>query len=234
MTLAPAERSVHPDTGLSRGITRQIGALVDPSVTEGQRGVLLYVAASRLARVPFAAVTIDDIVADSGLPNFYVRGLFADMHEIGTTVLDHERASMRTVQERVSKAGTDPLEQLMLAFRLVGENLASDVVVRAGVRLASESREYFPERRLDPFRTWEAFVTTQLTRARDADLLKKRVDIANTVWTVVAAGMGTKDLIAFHDAWDQAPTRLEAVVRNIVSLIRISADNASDAETRGR
>ncbi len=211
-----------------------VGAPAISGSPDSQRAVVALVAASRLARAPFAVVTFEDITADAGLPQEYVQTLFADMHDVGAAILDHERASMRAVQERVSRDGSDALEQLVLAFRLVGENLASDVVVRAGVRLAAESREHFPERRLDPFRTWESFVTAQLTRARDAGLLKERVDIADTVWIVVAAGMGTKDLVAFQGAWDQAPTRLEAVVRSIVSLIRTSAVNASDAGARGR
>jgi AcrR family transcriptional regulator len=205
-----------------------------PVSRDSRRAVVVLVAASRLARVPFAAVTFEDIAAESGLPQDYVQALFDDMHDVGAAILDHERTSMRAVQERVARDASDALEQLVLAFRLVGENLASDAVVRAGVRLAAESREHFPERRLDPFRTWEAFVTAQLTRARDAGLLKESVDIANTVWIVVAAGIGTKDLVAFQDAWDQAPVRLEAVVRNIVSLVRTSAGDAIGAGARER
>lgn len=233
MSPSPSEQLANPDVSFPGQIGESLGAPASPRGQDSPRTVVAHVAASRLARAPFAGVTIEDVAADAGLPLPYVRTLFADMHDIGAVVLDHERASMRAVQERVSRDASDALEQLVLSFRLVGENLANDVVVRAGVRLASESREHFPERRLDPFRTWEAFVTAQLTRARDAGLLKKRVDIADMVWIVVAAGMGTKDLVAFQGAWDQAPARLEAVVRNVVSLIRTSDGDTSDAEARG-
>ena len=201
---------------------------------EPSHAVLVQLAASRLARVPLASVTIEDIAADASFPTSDIRGVFADMHELGTAVLDHERASMRAVQERALQHASAPLEQLVLAFRLVGENLADDVVVRAGVRIAGESRDHFPERRLDPFRTWEAFVTARLVQAEEAGLLKANVDIANMAWIVVAAGMGTKDLIAFHDAWAQAPERLEAVVRHIVSLIRNSPDDPDTVEAGDR
>lgn len=234
MTPIEAGDPAQPEASFPTHDRRSAGAAVDVRGAEPPRAVLLHVAASRLARAPLASVAIEDIALEAGLSLAVVQGMFPDMHELGAAVLDHERTSMRAVQERTSRYTSDPLEQLVLAFRLVGENLANDVVVRAGVRIAGESREHFPERRLDPFRTWEAFVTTQLVRAHSAGLLKADIDIASTVWIVVAAGMGTKDLIAFHDAWAQAPKRLEAVVRNIVSLIRTLPGDPSLVEARER
>lgn len=194
----------------------EAGEALDPP-----RMDLMLVAATLLTQSPFATVTMKDIAVASGTPQASIEILFEDMHALGAAILDHERASMHAVQSRLSRDPSHALEKLVLAFRLVGENLASDVIVRAGVRLAAESREHFPERRLDPFRTWEMFVTAQLVAARDAGLLKKPVDIAETVRVFVAVGMGTKDLLAFRDDWDHSAARLDAAARSIVDLIRV-------------
>lgn len=186
---------------------------------DGARETIMRFAADRLQSAPFMSVTLDMVTEDTGLPSAYVRGTFRNMHEIGCAILDHERASMHSVQEQVSHYTGSPLERLAVAFRLVGDHLANDIVVRAGVRVAAESREHFPERRLDPFRTWEAFITTHLTQARDQGMLRADLDLPSTTWILVAAGIGTKDLVAFHDTWADAAERLESTVRSILTLI---------------
>lgn len=195
---------------------------------EHARTAILHVAAALLEQDPFPSVRFEDVVTNAGVPDSHVRGLFRDMHEIGTAILDHERASMHSVQQRSSLLASNPLEQLAGAFRMVGENLAKDLIVRAGVRIAAESRHYFPERRLDPFQTWQGFVSAHLARARHQGLIRTEVDLPALTWIVVAAGMGTKDALAFQDAWPQAANRMEATVRNIISLI--SAVNADGFE----
>ncbi|MFK4762060.1 hypothetical protein ACI3KS_14080 [Microbacterium sp. ZW T5_45] len=194
---------------------------------DGARAAILRAAGDRLAREPFSSVTLDLIAGDARLPSTDVRGMFRDMYEVGSAVLDHERASMHVVQERSSGGTDNPLERLALAFRLVGENLANDIVVRAGVRIAAESRDYFPERRLDPFHTWETFVAAHLTQAYDRGLLRTDLNLSSTTWILVAAGMGTKDLLAFHGAWSDAAERLESTARHILTLISIPAAPAA-------
>lgn len=184
------------------------------------RIVILNVAAEHLAATPLPVVTMAQIVDDAGLSLEQVAPLYSSVHTIASVILDHERGSMHAAQERVFEATDDPLERLTLAFRFVGENLATDMLVRAGVRIAYESRDLFPERRLDPFRTWEKFVTTQLVAAESKGLLRAGVDVAGLVWIIVAAGMGTKDLLAFHDTWDEASIRLEATVAAVLDLVR--------------
>ncbi|TFD11650.1 hypothetical protein E3T35_09110 [Cryobacterium sp. TMT1-2-2] len=178
---------------------------------------ILGIAAQRLVLVPFAAVTLDQISSDAGLAAGRVELSFPTMRSIGSGILDHERESMRIVRENAFAASSTPLARLVHVFRSVGENLANDIVVRAGVRIAGESRHFFPERRLDPFRTWASFVTTQLTEARNRGDLRAGVNISETVEAVLAAGMRVKDLISFHDAWHEAPERFETVVTELLS-----------------
>lgn len=210
-------RDRSPGSGrVSRGEAGEAG---DDDVRER----ILRVAAARLSRVPFMTVSLDDVSEDAGLPAASVRELFTDMHGIGSAILDHERSSMRVVQKRLSQQNSDPLDSLVLAFRLVGENLAGDIIVRAGVRMAAESRDFFPERQLDPFRTWEAFVAQHLTLAQEQGLLRADLDLPSSTWIMVAAGMGAKDLIAFHNSWRQAAAKLESTMRSLVKLVSVPA-----------
>ena len=180
---------------------------------------ILMAAANLLIAVPFPQVTLDDVMRGTSLHTSHPGTQSLSMHAIGAGILDHERASMRSAKESAFAASEDPLERLVYVFRTVGENLAHDTVVRAGVRIAAESRQYFPERRIDPFLTWERFVTTQLEHAHLKHSLRADIDIPGAVRIIVAAGMGTKDLVAFQDAWNEAPARFEETIVGVVELM---------------
>ena len=113
-----------------------------------------------------------------------------------------------------------PLERLRLAFRYVGENLERDVCVRAGVRIAGESHHCFPERNINPFRTWQRFASNALHEADTAGEVRQGVSIEDTAWILTAAGLGTKDLLAFTGEWHRAPDLLERAAVQLTSSIR--------------
>ncbi len=191
---------------------------------------LLTAGAKRLAVEPLASVRFANIAADAGVEVQQARVVFPSKVALAGAILDHERASMRAAIRDVTGASIPPLDKIVRAFEVVGSNLARDILVRAGVRLASESRHQFPERRLDPFQTWGSFVTAQLSEARAAgDLRDVEIDAAARLY--VSAGMGTKDLIAFHDSWSSAKTQMGASARTISRLI---GDLSASSEDRRR
>lgn len=192
-----------------------------------ERQSLLEAGAQLLAEKPYAAVTLQHIAVNSGTDIARVTGYFPTLHQLASSILDHERRSMHVVQHRVAML-RDPVERLLLTFRWVGDNLANDIIVRAGVRLAAESRDAFPERRLDPFATWEGFVSDQLAVAQADGLLPAEVDAKALTWLLVAAAMGTKDLIAFRDRWSEAPQRLEATLSYGLILAGVNTSRTQD------
>lgn len=183
-----------------------------------ERQRLLQAGAARLATEAFAAVRFEDVARDAGLDLQLVRAIFPRKTDLAGAILDHERASMRSTMEEIVGRDLPPLEKVVRAFERVGQNCHEDLLVRAGVRLASESRRHFPERRLDPFETWRAFITAQLLHARGEGVLRD-INIRGAVWVLVSAGIGTKNLIAFHDSWDSAADQMAATARTIVCLI---------------
>lgn len=186
---------------------------------DDSRATVIEAGARLLSTQPFLTASLADVAHASKLPIEQVKALFPTMHDLGCAILDHERASMYHAHQRALEATQDPLERLLLTVRAVGENLAGDIVVRAGVRLASESRRSFPERRIDPFRTWESFVATQLAAAEAQGVLRDEIDREQMVWLFVAVGMGVKDLLAFRGDWADAPAQLENTLAIVLSLI---------------
>ena len=189
---------------------------------------LLAPSAALLASRPFETISIADVADAVGCSTDDIVAAFGSMHGLGAAVLTHEGSSMRDAQRRAAKREPDPLLRIPLVFRLVGENLANDVVVRAGIRIAGESHHCFPGRRINPFRTWRAFLTSLLSDAITNESLSSDTDIEGTAWLITAAGLGTKDLLMFTGGWHEAPALLERCAR--LALSATSAARATDGE----
>lgn len=190
---------------------------------------LMTAGARQMATLPLASVMYGDIARDADVEATRAREVFPTKFALADAILDHERASMRAAIADVTRADIPPLEKIVRAFEVVGSKLASDIVVRAGVRLASESRDHFPHRRLDPFQTWSSFVSSRLLEAQDmGELHDIRLDIDATVRLFVSAGMGTKDLIAFDNSWASAETQMGAAAMTITRLMRRNQRVAPD------
>jgi len=183
---------------------------------------LLRIAGEELTRRPFAAVSLADLADAAGVSATEIEGYFSDMTSVGDAILDRERSSMRDVIARLHVETVNPSQKIVRAFELVGVNLRSDPVVRAGVRIAAESRHDFPHRRLDPFATWQTFVVELLEAAVSAGELHVSAGLDQAARVLVAAGMGTKDLIAFRGTWETAPAQMASTARVIVDYMRRS------------
>ncbi|WP_159500336.1 TetR/AcrR family transcriptional regulator [Microbacterium sp. 18062] len=183
---------------------------------------ILDAAARLVADGGYEALTFEHVADAASIPVAAIEEHFASRHALASAILDSEGASMRRAQQHARALSDVPLEVLRNTYRIVGDNLATIPVVRAGVRLATEARRYFPERRIDPFRTWDQFVTDLLEQAKGAGHLKPGTDIVAATWVLVAVAMGTRDLLAFRDAWSEAPTRLHDSASAVIALI--SAD----------
>ncbi|GMA23290.1 hypothetical protein GCM10025864_10490 [Luteimicrobium album] len=183
-------------------------------------------AAGLFAERPYAEVRLDDVADTAGLTVDEVVARVGDLHAVASAVLTAEGGSMRAAMAAARERSDDPLDVLATTFRLVGENMASRVEVRAGMRLAAESHRHFPERRIDPYRTWRAFVVGQLTEATKRGLLRPGVDVDEVAWLLVSGGMGTKGLLEFRGAWDEAPRRLAGIADAVVGLIAAPAGDA--------
>lgn len=176
---------------------------------------------------PYETITLADVSIVTDVSIDEARTVFGTMHALGTEILTYEGNSMRAAQARANESACDPLEQLFLAFRFVGENLAEDSIVRAGVRIAGESHHCFPERNINPFRTWQRFITSKLEMIAPGGRYGD-VNLDETAWLLTAAGLGTKDLLAFTKDWDSAPSLLERIARQ--ALMNLNFQRPSRAE----
>lgn len=190
-----------------------------PASSRDDREALVQAAARLLTERPFASVSFPEVAIGAGVSGQRVRSHFLDMVAVGDAILDRERASMHEIMTALGGERATSLEKLVSAFERVGVNLRDDVVVRAGVRMAAESRGSFPHRRLDPFATWRAFVVDLLRKSVVDGEMEDTTNVEEAARVIVAAGMGTKDLIAFRGTWDSAPMQMASTAQVLVDYM---------------
>ncbi|MBU8579700.1 TetR/AcrR family transcriptional regulator [Brevibacterium luteolum] len=183
---------------------------------------ILTASALTLSSHPYQTVSLELVAREARASLAEVARHFPTMHALGTAILTREGASMRAAHKQAQEIAQDPLDCLREAFRLVGRNLSREPIVRAGIRIAAEAHSCFPERDINPFRTWRAFVIRNLELARSGGLLRANIDIEDAAWLLVSSGMGTKDLLAFTDTWDDAEARLSQTAKLVLESIRRS------------
>jgi len=184
-----------------------------------RRWEILAAAASLLVDAPLAEVTLEDVARVLHAPVEEVNRHFGSVTDVGAALLVAEGDSMREAQRAAALVASDPLEVLRATFHAVAVNISSQPIVRAGIRIAQESRHLYPERRIDPFRTWKAFVVGQLERAKSAGRLRPDADPESLAWLIVSAGLGAKELVAFTGRWSELPEIMESTVGQVMSLI---------------
>ena len=168
----------------------------------------------------YADVSFSSIAEHAGMGPEALVTVFPSMRDIASAILDEEGRSMRQAQrDSALLANENPLIALRATFHAVGVNIETQPMVRAGIRIAAESHEMFPERRIDPHRTWGKFVTGQLVSAQERGMLRPGVDVAAISWILVSAGLGTKELMRFQNTLDQISKRLDATVDCVLALI---------------
>ncbi|MDQ0708996.1 AcrR family transcriptional regulator [Arthrobacter woluwensis] len=195
---------------------------------EGRQEILA-AAALLLVSAPLADTTLEDVAQVLRVPVRDVGLHFGSVREIGAAILDAEGDSMREAQRVGAAAGRDPLAVLQATFHAVAVNISSRPIVRAGIRIAQESRHLYPERRIDPFRTWKAFVVGQLELAKSAGRLRPGVECESAAWLIVSSGLGTKELVAFTGRWDELPGLMADTIGQIVTLLEADGEPARRA-----
>ena len=193
-----------------------------------RRQEILSAAASLLVDMPLADVALSDVARVLPAPLQEVNRYFGSVVDIGAALLNAEGDSMREAQRAGASAGSDPLAVLQSTFHAVAVNISSQPIVRAGIRIAQESRRFYPERRIDPFRTWKAFVVGQLELAKSEGRLRSGVDCESAAWLIVSSGLGAKELVAFSGRWSELPEIMGKTVEQIVLLLETGRDRAED------
>lgn len=182
---------------------------------------LLRSGARYLSNVPFAIATLEGFGASACMSVEQISQEYSNMSALGSAILDYESKAMRRVQSEIGYSVEAGFMRLVAGFASTGALIAGDIVVRAAVRLAVESRSFFPERDLDPFQTWSGFIGARLEEAKRLGSIRPAVNLPDARDILVSAGIGTRDFIFLHNEWAESERLLYRTALNFVHLVEV-------------
>ncbi|MEW1552152.1 ScbR family autoregulator-binding transcription factor [Streptomyces tsukubensis] len=152
------------------------------------RQSLVRAAAEVFAQSGFTTAALASISERAGVSAGALHFHFANKQELARAVEDEAAAAVRSVVERVSAAGPNPLQRLVDATHALMGRPGRDVVVRAGFELGSG----LPRRdgAMGLHRVWRDWVEEVLGEAEREGVLAEGVSAADASAAVVAATVG--------------------------------------------
>lgn len=179
----------------------------------------LMVGAKYLLEVPLSFASMTELANSAKISEADILRYYTDIHDLSSAILDYERDAMRKIQDRLDDANIAGLSKIVKAFSATGLAISEDPIIQAAVRMASESRFFFPERKLNPFDTWKEFVETSLIEAEQDHSLTKSIPILEARDLVVSSGVGIKNYIVIHECWGDAERLFDRIANNFTVLL---------------
>jgi TetR/AcrR family transcriptional regulator, repressor for uid operon len=176
------------------------------------RELIIQAAAQSFERFGYSSTSLSDIVAQASVTRGALYFHFTSKQELASAVIEaqHERS---VAAAKVMVEGSEPgLESVIRLSAEFAEQLLTDPVVRAGIRLTLENGT-FEAPVPDPYREWIRATSELLTRAAKNNDLRGNLDPEAISWYVVASFTGVQmvshilsqraDLYArLADMWD--------------------------------
>lgn len=131
------------------------------------REKILQAAADVIRRVGFANATLGDITVAAGVTKGALYFHFASKEDIAHAVVDEQHRISREGAEAILAKGGSPVELMMRLCMDLSVRLMADPIVRAGIRLTTDSST-FETPLVDPYLDWMATFETLATQAIEA------------------------------------------------------------------
>lgn len=176
------------------------------------REALLAGAARVFARVTYAEARYRDVALESGASEGALYFHFRSKADLARAVLDEQQERMTAVLVR-TEADAGPGLQILLRLMVnLGDLIARDEIVQAGIQLAGQPSSEVNSEASEPYVEWVRIAESLVARGIDDGSIRDDVDthlyaeLFNTVF------VGSQVLSGLEDQWQSLPTRIRRLV----------------------
>ncbi|MET0974187.1 MAG: ScbR family autoregulator-binding transcription factor [Leifsonia sp.] len=148
-------------------------------------------AAAVFARLGYAAASLTDISAETGVSKGSLYFHFRSKEDLARAIVAREQELGKESAERVIAAAASSLEATMGLCADFARHMATNQFARAGARLTTETTTFDPPLR-GPFEDWIVLIGTLLTGAAAEGDLRTDVDPAVIAHFVIPAFTGVQ------------------------------------------
>ncbi|MFX4294938.1 ScbR family autoregulator-binding transcription factor [Streptomyces bohaiensis] len=179
---------------------------------ERTRRALITAAAELFDQHGYHGVGLNAILRRAGVTTGAMYFHFASKDDLARAVIVGQADGLEL------EIGTRGLQHLVDLCRHIAVTMRSDVLLRAGVRLAVEQSE---ANLLDYsiYGWWSSRFADCLETAREMGQLRPGVDVDTFARVIVAAFTGTQTMSRLADSWSDLPERIEEMLRCLLPAL---------------
>lgn len=189
----PKDSTPSPETPAERELLTSPPPLEKPRQERAQatQAAIVLAAATIFAERGYARTTLDVVAVEAGVTKGALYFHFASKRDLANAVIAEELRMTTESAREILDAGAPPVETLIRLNRNLVQQIVSDVVVAAGVKLTTE--ELVAQLEIQaPYATWTDLYVHLFQRAIDDGELRADLDALKLARFVVGAFTGVQ------------------------------------------
>ncbi|CAH0198963.1 A-factor receptor protein [Microbacterium oxydans] len=183
------------------------------------RDALLTGAARVFARVTYAEARYRDVAVESGVSEGALYFHFRSKADLARAVLDEQQERMTSVLVRVEEWPGTGREQLLRLMRDLGDLIAGDEIVQAGIKLAGQPSSEVTTEASEPYLKWVRVTRTFLERGVQDGSVRAGLDIDLFAELFNTVFVGSQVLSGLEDGWASLPRRMQRLMPTMEALL---------------
>ncbi|WP_434452447.1 ScbR family autoregulator-binding transcription factor [Lentzea sp. E54] len=194
------------------------------------REAILHAAAQEFDRLGYERTSLTAVLARAGLTKgaFYFH--FPSKAAIADALIERQSELWAQLRESWRARGLDPLSALHGMFVESADRMATDVVLRAGVRLNADREVGYPGVP-NTHLLWEKLVATYVIEAGERGDLRPGVDPDAVARTLCGAALGSRLISSATTGCADFPDRIREVLGHVLPSVACSAWKLSGSQS---
>lgn len=176
------------------------------------RDAILVGAARVFARVTYAEARYRDVAEESGASEGALYFHFRSKADLAKAVLSVQQDRMTAVLVRTEAEAGTGLSILLRLMANLGELIASDEIVQAGIRLAGQPSSEVDTEASEPYVEWIRIARSLMERGVTDGSIRGDLDIELYAELFNAVFVGSQVLSGLEDQWASLPPRIKRLV----------------------
>lgn len=157
----------------------------------------------------YAQATLGDILAEAGVTQGALYFHFESKKAVALEVIDRQHELFLGTGSALSEHSLPGLQTMIVLSRELASQITDNPLVRAGLRLSTESADVFVETASKPYEEWISACETLIDRAILEGDIRPNQDPSRLAAFVIATFTGVQSLSQARSGWSDILDRLE-------------------------
>lgn len=186
---------------------------------QNTRETIVHAAAAVFSKQTYAQATLGDVLREAGVTQGALYFHFDSKQALGQEIIDRQHQVFLEAGAELLSRPLRGLPAMITLSRELAVQITTSALVRAGLRLSTESAEVFAETAKQPYEDWIETCDALVRRAMLEGDVPSTHDSARIATFVIATFSGVQSLSQARTQWDDILDRLEEMWRYLLGGI---------------